>query len=234
MFTKVKLIFLLLFCGKYGYCFNNLCNYIYQNKSNSKQLIGNLKLSSCFKDGIFDHLVCFGSENDQNIAVHDVNNEINYKNIKFYISPSKLMHLRKKPHCFTVRKINKTIIKAFGYIKHHQGLTTKTIYFFTDNKLFMVEKVIPENHKFLLDSYFDKYIHEQYELTGKNTISGNLLIKGKNNSFICIEDNGFDIVLKYYSKADQQINNKIEDALAIVFRNVEKNNRYERLIKEII
>lgn len=230
MWNRISILFLKTLKGKYSVQFNEYCDYILQNNSKLNEFIIRNKLQSCFRDEIVDHLLpLIKTKSSREIAINEV---IKYGNIDFYVNNKTIRRERTKPHCYKITRINDSVFNVMGYTKKYDNMKLKTLYYFVDDELFLVEKTMPSDNN-CVNEYLTNHIVHKYDLNDTIVID-KLLISGDNSSFISIDDDGFKLHIKYFSKAKESVNIKINDALKQVFIALDKQKEYNNVVLDLI
>jgi len=148
-------------------------------------------------------------ENNENYEIHPTSQTINFVNFDFGSSMKELKRSQGEPYYFTIERIGKEYITGIGYNEDALNTEIKTIYYFFRDKLFMGEyifKSIPsqmENsiYKTLEDKYLSEPIINQ----------SCFIIKDSSQSIIIPENTGFELIIKYFCRENNDAYKLLKD-----------------------
>lgn len=190
---KVKLIFFFtrLFFGKYSPRYY----FVYKKHVNKSAY------RPCYRDSFIAHIENLMEKSDKNTVVN-TDQVINFAGFAFGSPIGKVRKKRGEPYFYTVEKAGKKFLKAIGYNEDSGQMEIKVVYYFNEDRLFMGEYIFPESDlKF--ENNLNKSLEEKYSFSSLDGIS-KFIIKDPENSIIITENNGFEIIVKYFCTEDKE------------------------------
>lgn len=186
---KVGIIFLFtrLFYGKYSPRYY----FVY------KKYVKKSAYRPCYRDSFIAHIENL-MEGIIKYQVMRTDQEISFGGFSFGSAINELVKAKGEPYYYTIEPTpRKDFIKAIGYNEYSGQHEIKAVYFFYRNALFMGEYVFPLAGQQYIDSIFrsmgEKYLN--------NTMPDNsrFIIKDGSDAVIITDNNGFELIVQYYS-----------------------------------
>jgi hypothetical protein len=154
--------------------------------------------SYCIKDDFINHLASV-YKLPPDLPILDSELEIEFSDIAFGKSFKEVIKASPKPICANAVRLPAFELQTLGYKSQVFSLDMKKYCFFANGKFFMGQftfnKSTTENRAELTNVLQKKY------LNGLKTSSEGFMIRGKNQSLLRCEYNGFYLILTYFSRS---------------------------------
>lgn len=155
--------------------------------------------SYCIKDDFINHLAsCY--KLPPGMPVLDSELEIEFSDMPFGKSFKEVIKALPSPICVNANRLPAFEMQGLGYKSQVFGHEMKKYYFFANGRFFLGQLTFNnstvESRAELVNVLQKKY------LNGLKTSATGFLIRGKNQSFLRCEYNGFYLIFSYLSRAD--------------------------------
>jgi hypothetical protein len=165
----------------------------------------------CITDDIYYHIIVFFKKKfKEHVERYNTDTQIEFDKFKFGENYKTIFNKKGIPDCFNILDMDRNEISILGYFNEDaMGVRVKSLFFFFDGEFIMGEYVFSDIKKIdtslIIKSIRDKYLSNDCQW------SDMLMIEEKNGQrMLNIENNGFSMSLRYYSKQNQEIQNKLK------------------------
>lgn len=205
-------------------------------------VILNMKINnSCIDGSLREHIVHF-NKNKNIKPVLKTEKDIIFNNNRFFVSSKEIIKIKGDPDYFETFRLEKALVKLFGYDNNFLNLESKEIYYFVDDIFFMGEYIVSTGQN---TNYSDIHINysgilKKLQKEYNVELSGDPIefkIVDKFNSSIIFSDNIFQVYLKYFSLQNSYINTVIDNVLKTEerkFENLSKIKENKEPIKAVV
>jgi hypothetical protein len=159
--------------------------------------------SYCIKDDFINHLAsCYKIAPD--LPIYDSSVAIEFSDVAFGTKFKEVIRGNPSPPiCINANRFPAFEMQALGYKNQVFGYEMKRYLFFANGIFFMGQ--ITFNHSTAESRDELVMVIQKKYLNGAKSPASNFLIRGKNDSFLRCEYNGFYLILSYLSRADAKI-----------------------------
>ncbi|NCA84312.1 MAG: hypothetical protein EOM83_01915 [Clostridia bacterium] len=155
--------------------------------------------SYCIKDDFINHLAgCYKIE--PTLPVYDSALEIEFSDVPFGKKFKEVIRAFPSPICINANRFPAFELQALGYKNQVFGHEMKKYLFFANGIFFMGQ--ITFNHSTAESREELVILLQKKYLNGTKSTITDFLIRGKNQSFLRCEYNGFYLILSYLSRAN--------------------------------
>lgn len=166
-----------------------------------KRYIRQSPYSYCIKDDFINHLVgCYKLPSE--LPTFDSDLEIEFSDVQYGQKFKEVIKAFPSPICINAIRLPAFELQVLGYKSQLFSYEMKKYFFFANGRFFMGQTTFNnstiESRAELINVLQKKY------LNGQKTSATDFLIRGKNQSFLRCEYNGFYLILSYLSRADAE------------------------------
>ena len=212
----IRLLIIRIFHGKYSY----------KHYDSHRRIFFKNPLPQSIKDDFINHVLDF-FQPPANIQSFQTNIPIAYLEFPFDSSLKALLRKRGKPSHLSMNKSGPDEIKILGYPEYLFNTDARSYYYFMNDVFFMGEYYFPEISK-TLPSEIAGLLSEKYNITGSNG-KHDFFIDNPSGYSIQYKNTGFSIMIRYFSRADQNVLQQVSDCISRITEVGLKNKDLEML-----
>ncbi len=192
MYPRFHILGARLFFGKYS------ANYV----ATYKRYIRQSPYSYCIKDDFINHLASHYKLSPE-LPTFDTDVEIEFSDAEYGQRFKEIIKAFPSPICINANRLKAFELQVLGYKSEVFGHEMKKYFFFANGRFFLGQ--ITFNHSTVESRAEVINVLQKKYLNGLKTPATDFLIRGKNQSFLRSEYNGFYLIFSYISRADADL-----------------------------
>ena len=201
LFPLIKLGYIRLVHGRYSFEF---LEFFKKNNLRNPH-------SNCIKDEISMHFFTFYKPK-RDALFFQTGTKIEFGDIPFLTSYKKLIKEKGEPVCINISRFNATKVKLVGFNESLQHIKMKSMFYFMEDRFVMGEYHFSDLNKIKTEDILVP-LTAKY-LRGEPIRADNFYITDQQGDKINYENNGFMIIVHYFFRGDETINQILDSIFA--------------------
>jgi hypothetical protein len=180
--------------------------YSYEYLSSYKSYYIRSPFQYCFRDDFISHLLYILTKKED-IASYKSAKDIFFENTPYFINYKDFLNKKGEPACFNAFVFDhpEFEIKALGYQETIAKSQATLVFYFMDDLFFMGEYIFKNPKNKVKESLTEHFLEQQV------VSADNFYIENTKNRIIHYQNTGFTIDIKYLTKENREIINKLKE-----------------------